>query len=147
MTDIIKKYFSDPSSSEDYGGISKFFPAADLDNIKQVEKLLAIKFPEDYIAFLRRTNGYNGKVGQSYSIFLQVEQIERYTKEYGGEIFPWIVFIGTDGGNEMYVIDTRDDKMNFGILPYIGDKNDFISLGSTFEIFVDHLYHNDFWKK
>ena len=146
MTNIIKRYFSNPSSSEDYGGTSKFYPAADLNKIKQLEKALSIKFPEDYTAFLLSTNGYDGKIGQSYSIFIQVEKIEKYTKDYGGEFFPWIVFIGTDGGNEMYVIDTRDEKIAFGILPYIGDENDFISLGSTFEKFVGHLYHNDFWK-
>ena len=142
MTDIIIKYFNDP---EDYSRENKFLPPAAPGSIRQAEEDLSIKFPQDYIDFLLFTNGYEGKLGQSYSRFIQVEKIKEYTEDYGREFLPWIVFIGTDGGNEMYIIDKRSDKLKFGILPYIGDENDFILLGDTFEEFVRHLYYNDFW--
>ena len=45
----------------------------------------------------------------------------------------------------MYVIDKRSEKLQFGLLPCIGDDNDFILLGDTFEEFIKHLYYNDFW--
>jgi hypothetical protein len=54
--------------------------------------------------------------------------------------------IGSDGGNEMYVLDKRREKLQFGILPYVGGEDDFIPLGETFEEFVRHLYYNDFWQ-
>ena len=146
MTDIIQKYFSDPIKPGDYTKSNKLNTGADIDKITQVEKALSIKFPEDYIEFLCFTNGYEGKVGESFSIFIEVEKIEKYTQDYGGEFFPWIIFIGTDGGNEMYVIDRRNEKIAFGILPYIGDENDFIYLGDSFETFVEHLYRNKFWE-
>ena len=92
------------------------------------------------------TNGYNGKIGKVYGIFIQIEKVTEYTEAYGGEFFPWIIFVGTDGGNEMFVIDQRKDKIQFGTLPYIGDESDFIALGNTFEEFVKHLYDNDFWE-
>jgi hypothetical protein len=145
MSSIIEKYFSEHPKPGDYAEKNEFSRPADLDKIKKVEKNLAIKFPQDYIEFLCITNGYTGKVGESYSVFIKIEMIEEYTKSYGGDFFPWIVFIGTDGGNEMYVIDRRNENLKFGILPYIGDENDFISLGDTFEEFVGHLYSNDYW--
>ena len=146
MTDIIKKYFSDRFQPDDHAKEDKFFPPADISSIRQAEKDLSIKFPQDYIDFLLFTNGYEGKFGQSYSVFIQVEKIKNYTEDYGEKFFPWIIFIGTDGGNEMYVIDKRNDKLKFGLLPYIGDENDFKLLGYSFEEFVTHLYYNDFWE-
>ena len=145
MADIIKKYFSDVGAAEDYAKVNIFYPPVDLEIIKEVQDALSIKFPEDYIDFLLATNGYEGKLGQSYTVFMQVEKIAEYTQNYGGEFFHWIIFIGTDGGNEMYVIDKRNEKLQFGVLPYISDENDFIALGETFEEFVSHLYNNDFW--
>jgi hypothetical protein len=145
MDSLINKYFSDNSILEDYTVTNMFHPPADLETIKEVETALSIKFPSDYVTFLLTSNGYGGKIGQSYSTFIPAEKIVEYTTSYGGEFFPWIVFIGTDGGNEMYVLDKRNNKLKFGILPYIGDENDFILLGETFEEFVRHLYHNDFW--
>ena len=144
MDDIIKKYFSDAPTTTNYVDKNAFYAPADLETISKVEQMLSIKFPSDYISFLLASNGFEGNLGQSYSRFIQLEQIQEYTKMYGGKFFPWIVFIGSDGGNEMYVLDKRGEKLQFGILPYVGDEDDFIPLGETFEEFVRHLYYNDF---
>ena len=137
MTEIMRKYFDDPAENKLHNG-------ADVYKIMEVEQALSIKFPQDYVEFLLFTNGYEGKLGQSYSVFTPVEQIISNTKNYR-EHFPWIVFIGTDGGGEMYVIDKREEPLKFGILPYIGSESDFIFLGHTFEHFIEQLYTNDFW--
>jgi len=146
MTNIVNKYFSDVLTSEDYNERNIFYPPAGLTEIDKVEKSLSCKFPKDYVEFLCTTNGYKGKIGKVYGIFIQIEKVTEYTEAYGGEFFPWIIFVGTDGGNEMFVIDQRKDKIQFGTLPYIGDESDFIALGNTFEEFVKHLYDNDFWE-
>ncbi|HEY5772414.1 MAG TPA: SMI1/KNR4 family protein [Chitinophagaceae bacterium] len=145
MNDLLNKYFSDPLISEDYAESNIFYPPAQIAVISSVEKSLGINFPQDYVDFLLTTNGYDGKLGESYSVFTQIEKVEEYSSNYRGQAFPWAIYIGTDGGNEMYIIDTRSPKYNFGLLPYIGEESDFINLGSTFEEFVRHLYYNDFW--
>lgn len=142
MTDLIGKYFDNKQPEN-----NTYFPSADLNKIKQLEKSLSIELPQDYVDFLCRTNGYEGILGESYVILASIESVEEYTESYGGEFFPWIVYIGTDGGNEMYVIDRRKEQLQFGILPFIGQESDFISLGDSFEEFVKHLYFNDFWKE
>ncbi len=83
MTGIIKKYFNDPRKSEDHARENNFFPPADVSSIREAEKDLSIKFPQDYIDFLLFTNGYDGKLGQSYSVFIQVEKIKKFTEDYG----------------------------------------------------------------
>ena len=145
FTDLLKKYFSDHPTPQDYVEVNRLYPPAQIETIKEVEKNLAIKLPHDYIDFLLLTNGFGGKLGESYSVFTKIEEIEKYTLDYCGDFYPWAIYIGGDGGNEMYVIDKRPTKFNFGLLPYIGEENDFINLGYTFEGFVRHLYYNDFW--
>jgi hypothetical protein len=73
-------------------------------------------------------------------------KLENTLKVTSESFFPWIVFIGSDGGNEMYVIDKRKEIFQFGLLPFIGKETDFIPLGETFEEFVRNLYYQDFWE-
>jgi hypothetical protein len=143
--DFITTYFKSNTNENDYEENNTFYPPADIETILGVENTLSVKFPKDYVDFLLSTNGYEGMLGESNVFFLCVEKIIEYTEDYGSEFFPWIIFVGTDGGNEMYVIDRRESELQFGILPYIGREEDFVPLGNTFETFVRHLYHNDYW--
>ena len=144
---LINKYFSDKPTANNYAQSNIFFPPAEISMIELVEKNLGIKLPQDYVDFLLTTNGFDGMIGESYVVFEQIKKVEEYTSNYCGEFFPWAIYIGTDGGNEMYVIDKRGPNYNFGLLPYISDDKDFINLGDTFEGFVRRLYDNDFWTK
>ena len=143
--DLVAKYFSADMTSTESNRANTFYPPADLEMIKQTERILSTKLPKDYVDFLLQTNGYEGQLGQSYSIFTPVDKIEEFTQLYGTQFFPWIIFIGTDGGGDMYVIDKRTNPLQFGLLPFISSDEDFIPLGDTFEEFIKHLYDNDFW--
>jgi hypothetical protein len=145
LKDLIDKYFSDKPTTGDYAKTNIFFPPTDISLIEAVENRLGIKLPQGYINFLLVSNGYDGLIGKSYVFLEQINKIEELTSIYCGDFFPWAIFIGTDGGNEMYVLDKRGTNLNFGLLPYISDESDFINLGSTFEDFVRHLYSTDFW--
>jgi hypothetical protein len=145
LKDILDRYFSDKPTTGDYAESNIFFPPAEISVIESVEKKLGTKLPQDYVDFLLVTNGFDGMIGESYVVFEQIKKVEEYTSIYCGEFFPWAIYIGTDAGNEMYVIDKRGTKFNFGLLPYISDERDLINLGSSFEDFVRHLYNNDFW--
>ncbi len=145
MEKIIKKYFSDSQSELNFTDKNEFNPSANLEAITKVENELNIKFPKDYSDFLLITNGYDGNLGQSYIQLIRVEQVVEYTEMYGGEFFPWVVYLGSDGGNEMFILDKRENQLQFGVIPFIGDEKDFIPLGNTFEEFLGHLYRNDYW--
>ena len=145
MNDLINTYLSDKPIANDYAASNVFFPPAEISLIEMVEKSLGIKLPQDYVDFLLMTNGFDGMIGESYVVFEPIQKVEEYTASYCGEFFPWAIYIGTDGGNEMYVIDKRGTNYNFGLLPYISNDKDFINLGATFEGFIKHLYDNDFW--
>lgn len=145
MKEIIQKYFSD-SQSELNTDKNTVNPATDLETISEVEKELNIRFPKDYKDFLLITNGYEGSIGQSYVQLIRVEEVVKYTEMYGGEFFSWAIYLGTDGGNEMFVLDKREDQLQFGVMPFIGNDKDFIPLGNTFKEFIKHLYYNDCWE-
>jgi hypothetical protein len=145
MKDIIEKYFSDRHKSGDFTESNIYFPPAKISDIDLAEKKLGIKLPQDYVDFLLVTNGFDGMIGESYVVFEKLEKVVEYTTTYCGNYFPWAIYIGTDAGNEMFVIDKRGDNFTFGILPYISEESDFIKIGDTFEEFVMHLYNNDFW--
>lgn len=145
MKEIIQKYFSDAQSEMMYTETHTFNLPTELEVIEKVEKELNIKFPQDYKDFLLIANGYEGVLGQSYVQLIKVEEVVKYTEMYGGEFFPWAIYLGADGGNEMFVLDKREDQLRFGVMPFIGDDQDFIPLGNTFEEFAKRLYYNDYW--
>jgi hypothetical protein len=144
MEEIIKKYFSDPQSEFDYIEKNTFNRPTDLQAIAKVEKELNIKFPQDYRDFLLITNGYDGSLGQSYLQLIGLEEVVKYTEMYCGEFFLWAIYLGSDGGNEMFVLDKRESLFQFGIMPFIGNEEDFIPVGNAFEEFLKHLYYNDY---
>ena len=121
-------------------------PPVDTTKIQEVEKELDFKLPEDYLAFLEITNGFEGFIGESYCQFLRLEEIVEFTEGDCKENFPWAVRIGGNGGGEMYVIDKREECPTYGIMSFIGGEEDLIPLGKDFEEFLKHLYLDDFWQ-
>ena len=113
---------------------------------KDIELELGIELPQDFKNFLMVTNGFEGFVGENYCRFNKLEEILENTKVCCHEWFPWAIHIGSNGSSEMYVLDNRGEQLAYGILPNIGDDNDFIPLGKSFEEFIKHLYKNDFWE-
>ena len=115
--------------------------------LNDLELKLKVKLPDDYKEFLRISNGYEGTLGATYVRLSNMNEIIEFTELYCDEDYSWAIYIGTDGGNEIYVLDKRTSEPSFGILPYVGNNADFIFLGQTFEEFIKHIYYNDFWNK
>ena len=132
----LKKYFDDPPGFE-----NDFYPPASDDQIAGVERSLGIILPHDYCEFLKFSNGFDGCINDFFATFCSVEKIEEETG-WNKESFPWAICIGGNGGGELFVIDTRAQPYQFGLLPSIGDDNDFIPLGHHFEEFIKRL-HDD----
>jgi cell wall assembly regulator SMI1 len=134
MTDFIRQYFFDQENAD-----SIFNSHATEEQISELESVLGLQLPEDYKDFLRTMNGFEGEVGETLVIFEPVEHIEKATQNNCAEFFSWAIFIGSNGNLEMFVIDKRSSQVQFGLLPYIADDNDFIPLGTSFEHFLKRL--------
>lgn len=137
MADLLKKYFHDTAdNANDFN-----LPATD-EQISELEDQLQIQLPSDYKDFLRVTNGFAGFINHFFADFDSTDKIYQSTQDTCADFFPWAIYIGTNGGGEMFVIDKRQAPHQFGLLPNIGNENDFIPLGDTFEKFIQRLYNN-----
>ncbi|SEJ25927.1 SMI1 / KNR4 family (SUKH-1) [Dyadobacter koreensis] len=112
---------------------------ASLQDIAQLEAELGIRLPSDFSTFLRNVNGFEGFIGNSYAIFAPLQAIYQMTLDYCAELYPWAVFIGSNGGLEMFIIDTRSSPYQFGLLPFIADDSDFVGFGQSLEQFLEML--------
>lgn len=126
----INKYFKDKKDLNT--------PATD-NEIVDLEKRLETNFPYDYKIFLKEINGFEGEIGESYVRLIGVSDIEEYTNDYCSGFYPGKVCIGTNGGGELFVIDKGNENLKYGVVPAIGDPDDYIELGDTFDKFIDRI--------
>ena len=70
---------------------------------------LAKSLPEGYMAFLERTNGGEGFIGNRYVQLWRAEDLIEVNREYKtAEFFPNLFLIGSDGGGEAYAFDVSE---------------------------------------
>ena len=135
MASFIKRYFPDSNDSAEC-----YHPPASNEQIELLETQLGFSLPADYKIFLLSTNGFEGWIGPSYARFASTEEVLSTTLDFSRQFFPWAIFLGSDGGGVMYILDTRFIPMRFGVLEFIADENDFKPLGNSFEQFIKRLY-------
>jgi hypothetical protein len=111
-------------------------------NIKKVEELLSINFPQEYYDFLLISNGGEGEIGQSYLVLWKIEDLIELNDAYGIEEFaPGLLIIGSDGGDTAYCIDIRSDIKPFVQVPFIGmDLSEVQGCSNDFKGFLRFLY-------
>src|SRR5689334_4496105 len=125
----ILKYFKDKQKNT---------PATDME-ILDLERRLGTNFPDDYKLFLKQINGFEGTIGESYLRLNRLEEIEECTLDYCSRFYPDKVCIGTNGGGELFVIDKGNENQKYGVVPTIGDMDDYIELGDTLDKFIGRL--------
>lgn len=115
-------------------------PASE-NNIRKVEELLSINFPQEYYDFLLISNGGEGAIGQSYLVLWKIEDLIELNDAYGVEEFaPGLLIIGSDGGDTAYCIDIRSDLKQFVQVPFIGmDLSEVQSCSNDFKGFLSFL--------
>jgi SMI1 / KNR4 family (SUKH-1) len=101
--------------------------------------LLGTRLPESYSAFLRGANGGEGPIGEeSYLILWPVDELPQHNRSYkpDREYAADLVFIGTDGGNEVFAFRRIDGT--FVSAPLIGMAPDEVQVrGATFQEFLE----------
>ena len=84
-------------------------PAAG-DTLKQLRSV--DRLPNDYVSFLRMSNGAEGFVGSSYLILFATEAIESINQAAAVDrLAPGLIIFGSDGGGKSYAFDTRREEV------------------------------------
>lgn len=93
---------------------------------------MGVALPESYIEFLKKHDGGEGFIGDSYIIFWKAEELIDFNREYEVEIYaPGIFLFASNGGREGYGFDTEDTAMPVVRIPFIGmDRQYAISVAS-----------------
>jgi hypothetical protein len=136
--ELVTKYFQSPDDFK-----NRFYPPADPGEIADAEDVLQITLPNDYKDFLLYSNGFEGFINGFYLRLVPAGFIYNSTMDYCSEFYPWAIYLGTNAGGEMVVLDTRGDSVQFGMLPYLGSDEDLIPLGNHFGQFIARLYNDD----
>lgn len=98
--------------------------------------------PKDYIEFMKKHNGGEGDIGETWLILYPLEELQEINDDYEIEEFlPGHIIIGSNGGGELYGIDNKGNYFN---VPVLMDLNDITLLGTNLELLADKI--NEFWK-
>ena len=104
-----------------------------------------MKFPEDYVTFLRFANGGEGFLGDNQPLILwPVEELALRNDGYHVRDYaPGLLIFGSNGGGDAYGFDTRSPDWPIVELPFIGmDWREACSVAPSFRSFVTHLYES-----
>ena len=77
-----------------------------------IEKINDVVLPNDYIEFMKRPNGGQGDIGDTWLILYRLEELQEINDDYEIEVFlPGHIIIGSNGGGELYGIDNFTDMI------------------------------------
>ena len=116
-------------------------PPADEADIRSAESAFGNPIPEDYVSFLRTSDGGQGFVGEHYLILWKASEIVQFNREYEvSQYAPGLVCFGSDGGGEAFAFDTRDTAYPVVMAPFIGlSLNDCIPVADTFSALLKRM--------
>ncbi|GGJ90870.1 hypothetical protein GCM10007426_20070 [Alloalcanivorax dieselolei] len=114
---------------------------ASQDKITRLENRIGIDFPEDYLEFLRVSNGGEGFVGCHYLVLWKAEELEEFNDDYEvNENAPGIFLFGSDGGGEGFGFDLRSKPYRVLQVPFIGmSVQDAKPVADGFSHFIERL--------
>ena len=87
-----------------------------------IEKINDVVLPNDYIEFMKKHNGGQGDIGETWLILYRLEELQEINDDYEIEVFlPDHIIIGSNGGGELYGIDNKGNYFN---VPVLIDEDD-----------------------
>ena len=112
-------------------------------NGADIFKINDVVLPEQYVEFMKKHNGGEGDIGETWFILYPLEDLQELNNDYEIEHFlPGHIIIGSNGGGEFYGIDNTGNYFN---VPMIMDENDITLLGTEIELLPDKI--NELWKQ
>lgn len=109
---------------------------------EEIGKVNNVILPEQYIEFMRKHNGGEGDIGETWFILFPLEELQEINDDYEIEEFlPGHIIIGSNGGGELYGIDEDGNYFN---VPALIDEDDVSLLGTDIESLPERV--NDLWR-
>ena len=110
-------------------------------DIRSAEQSLGVKLPADYTAFLLKSDGGEGFVGDNYLVLWRAADLHRHNRGYSvGEAAPGLILIGSDGGGEGYALDGREASMPVVTVPFIVlNFEDALRVAGSFTAFLEKV--------
>jgi|ERR1044071_1191580 hypothetical protein len=98
------------------------------------------RLPDEYLEFLRISNGAEGFIGKKYVMFWPLEELLELNKSYEVDKHaPGLFLFGSSGGGEAYAFDTRF-SMSIVQVPFVGmDLREAWHVAQTFHEFLHTL--------
>lgn len=113
-------------------------PGASDELLNELLRGLGVQLPADYLSLLSHSNGLSGFVGENYLNLYRAEDVQAYGLH---EYAPFFIFIGSDGGGEGFVYDTRSPDMPIVNVPFIGAASEMPRpLGKSILEFLERLH-------
>jgi hypothetical protein len=102
--------------------------------IADVATRLGVQLPDDYAAFLRWSNGWDGEFGGTWLVLDAIEAVPDANDGAFRDDFPGYVAIGGNGGLETYALDYRGGGDTGGLVAIdrvSGDPEDMWPIASS----------------
>lgn len=106
-------------TDDEFGGLSpasRKGPGLEPGQEATIEHLLGVRFPADYLRFLRWGNGWEGWLGDQYLRLHGVDELSSANDAAFRQAFPDLVAIGSDGALETYALDLRSDRLSSDVV-------------------------------
>lgn len=117
-------------------------PGASNEAFTELSAATGLMVPEEYLAFMRVSNGAEGFVGEGgYLLLWPIQKLVKHNRDYAvGERAPGLFLFGSDGGGEAYAFDTRRRDMPIVDVPFVGMSLEHVRpCGRSFLEFLQHL--------
>lgn len=130
----------DPFVMQQTSMLTKKPGASDEDIAKFVNTINAV-LPEDYIDFIKYSNGAEGFISNNAYLSLDsIDEIIELNKTFGQVDVPWLLLFGTDGGSTGYGFDLRNTPAQIVEVCFPGlDMDPIWVRGNTFIEFLQYL--------
>jgi cell wall assembly regulator SMI1 len=125
-------------------------PGATEDKLQQLQASLPRSLPDDYLAFLRWSDGAEGVIGPNYIQLWAVETVSAMVHAHE-EFVPGLLFIASDGGAGLFAYDLRQATMPI-VITHTDDLDlaTLVPLAPSFGSFLEFLVRQDwsaYWGK
>lgn len=109
-------------------------------SLDKIASKAKISLPNDYVKFMRSTDGAEGPIGNSsYIAIWSAVEVITLNEDYSVDEFaPGILLFASDGGNTGYAFDMRTERTQVVSVDLL-DLSLSASLGATFSEFLEHL--------
>ena len=108
---------------------------------KIINEINGVELPRQYIDFMLLHNGGEGDLGETWFILYPIEELEEINEDYEVDRYlPGRIIIGSNGGGELYGIDSEGNYFN---VPEMMDEEDITFFGTDLDQLPDKI--NEYW--